>query len=179
MPSMLYLEEIASQATEWRDPGSWRILTHTHNRLVPKHRMITNQKSGFSLKIDILIHNWASEKICSVRYTQYQYVLFWKSGKWLYLIPQNSTRSRPPKAADFFGCFFRLLYRQLLEVQNKIYTYWVYLMEHICFEVQLCIEISIFNEFCENWYIYHSTLANSLTDCLRDALWMPSERFHK
>ena len=50
-------------------------------RLVPKHRMITNQKSDFSLKIDISIHNWASEKICSVRYTQYQYVLFWKSRK--------------------------------------------------------------------------------------------------
>ena len=45
--------------------------------------------------------------------------------------------------------FFRLLYNHFLEVQNKIYTYWVYLMEHICFEVQLCIEISIFNQFCE------------------------------
>ena len=42
-----------------------------------------------------------------------------------------------------------LLYNHFLRVQNKIYTYWVYLMEHIFFEVQLCIEISIFNEFCE------------------------------
>ena len=45
--------------------------------------------------------------------------------------------------------FFRLLYSHFLEVQNKIYTYWVYLMEHIFFEVQLCIKISIFSEFCE------------------------------
>ena len=27
--------------------------------------MITNQKSEFSLNIDILIHNWASEKKCA------------------------------------------------------------------------------------------------------------------
>ena len=31
------------------------------DRLVAKHRMITNQKSKLSLNIDILIHNWASE----------------------------------------------------------------------------------------------------------------------
>ena len=31
-------------------------------RLVAKHRLITNQKSELSLKSDILIHNWASEK---------------------------------------------------------------------------------------------------------------------
>ena len=115
-------------------------------RLVPKHRMITNQKSGFSSKNDILIHNWASEKICSGRYTQYQDYVFWKSGKWLYLRPQNSTRSRPPKAADFIGCYFCLLYNHSLYSQNKKSRYWVYLMEHICFEVQLCIIISIFKE---------------------------------
>ena len=104
------------------------------------------QKTCFSLKVDIFIHNWTSKKICSIRYTQYVHILFWTSRKWLYLRPQNSTRSRPPKAADFFGCFFCLLYNHFLGVQNKIYTYWVYLMEHICFEVQLCIKISIFKE---------------------------------
>ena len=37
-------------------------------------------------------------------------------------------------------------------------------MEHIFFGVQLCIEISIFSEFCEICYIYHPALATGLTD---------------
>ena len=80
-------------------------------RLVVKHRMISIGKTCFSLKINISIHNWTSKKICSIRYTQYVHISFWTLRKWLYLRPQNSTRSPPPKAADFFGCFFRLLYR--------------------------------------------------------------------
>ena len=50
-------------------------------RLVIKHRMISISKTCFSLKIDILIHNWTSKQICSIRYTQYLYFLFWKSRK--------------------------------------------------------------------------------------------------
>ena len=108
--------------------------------------MISISKTCVSFKIDILIHNWTSKKICSIRYTQDLDFLFWKSRKWLYLRPQNRTRSRPPKAADFFGCFFRLLYNHFLDFQNNTYRYWVYLMEHIFFEAQLCIKISIFKE---------------------------------
>ena len=35
-------------------------------------------------------------------------------------------------------------------------------MEHIFFEVQLCIKISIFNDFCENWYTDHPGLPTGL-----------------
>ena len=45
-----------------------------------------------------------------------------------------------------FFLFFRLLYNHFLDFQNKKYRYWVYLMEHIFFEVQLCLKISIFKE---------------------------------
>ena len=74
-------------------------------RLPSEGRMISISKTCFSLKIDNLIHKWTSKRICPIRYTQYLYFWFWKSRKWLYLRPQQSTRSRPPKAADFFGCF--------------------------------------------------------------------------
>ena len=58
--------------------------------------------------------------------------------------------------------FFRLLYSHFLEVQNKIYTYWVYLMEHIFFGVQLCIKISIFNEKSNFWYSDHPEITPGL-----------------
>ena len=91
----------------WATVGREQILVwHAICRPVSKHRMISISIFEISLKIYILIHNWTSKKICSIRYTQYVYILFWTSRKWLYLRPQNSTRSRPPKAADFFGCFF-------------------------------------------------------------------------
>ena len=119
--------------------------------------MISISKTCFSLKIDILIHNWASKKICSIRYTQYLCFLFWKSRKWLFLRPQNSTRSRPPKAADFFGSFFSSFAQSIpgspkenihiLSISNGTYF----------FQVQLCINISIFNAFCE--------FSNFLPDC--------------
>ena len=80
---------------------------------------ISISKTCFSLRIDILMDNWTSKNICSIRYTQYLYFLFWKSRKWLYLRPQNSTRSRPPKAVDFFRCFFCLLYSQFLKSKIK------------------------------------------------------------
>ena len=51
----------------------------------------------------------------------------------------------------------RLLYSRFLGVENK-YThieYSVYLMEHICFEVQLCSEILISNEKSNFWYTDH------------------------
>lgn len=42
---------------------------------------------------------------------------------------------------------FRLLQSYFLEVQSNIYTYSVYLRFQICFEVQLCINMSFGNEF--------------------------------
>ena len=75
-------------------------------RLVHKRGVINYQKSDFSLKIDILLHNWASKWIYSIRYDAYLYCLFWMPRKHLYLRPQINRRSRPPKAADFFGRFF-------------------------------------------------------------------------
>ena len=117
-------------------------------RLVIKHRMISTSKTCFSLKIYILIHNWTSKNICSIRYTQYVYILFWTSRKWLY----KRRTKRPKKSAAFGGRLlvlcWALKYNHFLGVQNKIYPYWVYLLEHIFFEVQLCIQKSIFNEFC-------------------------------
>ena len=78
----------------------------------------------------------------------------------------QKTKKQPKKSAPFGGgllvLFWGLKYNHFLDFQNKKYRYWVYLMEHICFEVQLCIKISIFNEFCENWWIYHPTLSYSL-----------------
>ena len=44
--------------------------------------------------------NWASTKICSIWYTQYVWIFFGTSRKWLHLRPQQSTRSRPPKATS-------------------------------------------------------------------------------
>ena len=114
-------------------------------------------KLNLPLKINISIHNWRSKKICSIRYTQYVHVSFWTLRKWLYLRPQHSTRSPPPKAADFFGCFFRLLYRCFLDFQDKRYTCRLasYLMEHIFFEAQLYSEILIFKEKFNFWYTDH------------------------
>ena len=86
-------------------------------------RMISIPKFGFSLKINISIHNWSSKKISSIRYTQYVHISFWTLKKWLYLRPQQSTRILRP--------FFRLSYNHFLRVQNKICTYCVYLTEHI------------------------------------------------
>ena len=69
------------------------------------------------------------------------------------------TSTHPKKSAAEGGrllrSFFRLLYNHFLDFQNRKYRYWVYLMEHIFFDVQLCIKISFFKEFCENWYTYH------------------------
>ena len=71
------------------------------------------------------------------------------------------TKKQPKKSAAFGGrllvLFWELGYSQFLEVQNTIYTYSVYLMEHILFEVQLCIKIFIFNDFCG--------FSNFLPDC--------------
>ena len=107
------------------------------------------QKLEFSLKINISLHNWTSKHICSIRYTQYVY-----SSVYFILDSQEmtvpKTKKLPKKSAAFGGrllvLFWGLKYSHFLGVQNKIYTYWVYLMEHICFEVQLCSEILIFNE---------------------------------
>ena len=74
-------------------------------RLVPKARMISISKTCFSLKTMILLYNWASKKICSIRYDAYLYLLSWKSRKHLYKRRKNSRRSPPPSAADFLCCF--------------------------------------------------------------------------
>ena len=53
----------------------------------------------------ILIHNWPPKKDVPLD-TLNVYILFWTSRKRLSLRPPNSTRSRAPKAAEFFGCYF-------------------------------------------------------------------------
>ena len=89
----------------------------------------------------------------------------------------QKTKKWPKKSAAFGGGllvpFWDLKYNNFLDFQNKKYRYWVYLMEHICFEVQLCIKISIFSEFCENSYIYHPTLSYSLQLNLTRESWGP------
>ena len=74
----------------------------------------------------------------------------WQYQKSLGTLQPICQRPGFPSAAGPFCCFFRLLYSHFLEVQDKICTYWVYLMEHIFFEVRLCIKISMFNGFCGN-----------------------------
>ena len=66
----------------------------------------------------------------------------------LYLRPQNSQKSRPPKAADFFGSFF--VFCTIISWEPKIKNAHIeYISWNIFFfEVQLCIQKSIFNEFC-------------------------------
>ena len=86
----------------------------------PKGGVINYQKSYCSLKIDILLHNGASKWIYSIRYDAYLYVYFGRPEN-LHSRPQGNQRSRPPKAADFVGCFVRLLYRCFLGIQNKKY----------------------------------------------------------
>ena len=71
---------------------------------------------------------------------------------------KSSRRSRPPSAADFLCWFGVLNTDNSWKSKNKIYTYWVYLMEHLLFEVQICIKISICcYDFCE--------FSNFLPDC--------------
>ena len=104
-----------------------------HNKLVTLHPICQILRiPQNSLKIDFWIHNWTSKKICSKRYTQYGYILFWTPRKWLYLRPQNSTRSRPPKAADFFGSFF--VFCTIISWESKIkYTHIEYISWNIFF----------------------------------------------
>ena len=63
---------------------------------------------------------------------------------------QKTKKKQPKKSAAFGGrllvLFWDLKYNHFLDFQNKTYRYWVYLMEHMFFEVQLCIKISIFKE---------------------------------
>ena len=58
--------------------------------------------------------------------------------------------------------FWGLKYTHFLRVQNEICTYWVYLMEHIFFEAQLCSEILIFKEKSNFWKTDHPGLGTSL-----------------
>ena len=67
----------------------------------------------------------------------------------------QKTKKWPKKSAAFGGGLLvpvlGLKYNHFLDFQNKKYRYWVYLMEHIFFDVRVCIKISILKEFCENW----------------------------
>ena len=60
------------------------------------------------------------------------------------------TPKEPKKSAAEGGRLLRqlfcLLYNHFLEVQNIICRYSVYLMEHICFEAQLCMNMAMFTE---------------------------------
>ena len=51
------------------------------------------------------------ENMCSIRYTQYVHISFWTLRKWLYLRPQNSTRSPPPNGG-LLRLFFRLIFKE-------------------------------------------------------------------
>ena len=95
-----------------------------------------------SLKIDILLHSWASKYICSIRYDANLYFWFWMPRKHMYLRPQNSTRSRP-RLLRQFCC---LLYRCFLGIPNEKYRLASSSMEHIYFEAQSWSKISIFNK---------------------------------
>ena len=68
------------------------------------------------------------------------------AGKHLYLRPQNRRRSPPPKAADFFGCYFVFCTDVFLQVHNETCRSASYLMEHIYFEAQLCSQIATLKE---------------------------------
>ena len=122
------------------------------SRLVPKHRLISISIFQIPLKIDILIHNWNSKHICSIRYTYCNsicvYFICDSQEMTVFKTPKQHKKSAA-EGGRLLRLFFRLLYSHFLEVQNKIYTYWVYLMEHIFLGVQLCIKASFFNEFCE------------------------------
>ena len=65
----------------------------------------------------------------------------------------QKTKKQHKKSAAFGGRLlvlcWGLKYKYFLRVQNQICTYWIYLMEQIFLEVQLCIDVSIFNELYE------------------------------
>ena len=87
-------------------PNTWRTLFVTNHadcclRWGDKYSKFPKK----TLKIDISIHTWTPNKMCSIRYTQYVYMIFWTSRKRLYKRRNKSRRSRRRSAADFFGCF--------------------------------------------------------------------------
>ena len=92
--------------------------------------MISISKKCFSLNIDILIHNLTSEKYAPLDILNINMFYFGSPG-----YDCTKDKKQPKKSAAFGGrllvLFWGLKYIQFLEVQNKINTYWVYLMEHI------------------------------------------------
>ena len=81
----------------------------------------------------------------------------------------QKTKTQPKKSAAFGG---RLLVRfwvlnTIISWTHKIkkHRYRVYLMEHIYFEVQLCIKISIFKEILNIDILIILCLATSLQHC--------------
>ena len=84
------------------------------------------------------------------------------------MIVFKTSKQHKKSAAEGGGLlrlFFCLLYNHFLRVQNEICTYWVYLMEHIFFELQLCIEILIFKEKSNFGYTDHPEISTSLLIC--------------
>ena len=54
----------------------WHTTTNTpadYWKIIPKHRLISISIFKIPLKIYIVIHNWTSKPICSIRYTPHQY----------------------------------------------------------------------------------------------------------
>ena len=74
----------------------------------------------------------------------------------------NQPKKSPAEGGRLLRLLWGLKYNQLLEVQNMLYTYWVYLMEHIHFEAQLCIKISMFKETSNLWLVINLCLGTSL-----------------
>ena len=130
------------------------------NRLVVISGWSVYPKLDFSLKINIWIHNWSSKTICSIRYTQYVHSSFWTLREWLYKRWYTAKEVRRLRRRT--SLCWGLKYNHFLRVQNEICTYWVYLMEHIFFELQLCIEILIFKEKSNFAYTDHPEITPSL-----------------
>ena len=74
----------------------------------------------------------------------------------------QKTEKMSKSVGQLLVLFWRLKYNHFLRVQNEICTYWVYLMEHIFFELQLCIEILIFKEKSNFGYTDHPEITTSL-----------------
>ena len=70
----------------------------------------------------------------------------WMPRKHLYKRWNNSQRSRPSSAADFFACFGVLNADASWASKYNHGRLAAYLMEHIYFEAQLCINLSNFKE---------------------------------
>ena len=74
------------------------------------------------------------------------YFQIWTSRKLLYLGPPKQHKKSAAEGYRLLRLLFCLLYRCSLGIQIKKCRLASYLMEHICFEAQLCSRTSIFKE---------------------------------